>query len=198
MTDKEKLLAVFDDEILRTADYVTNRLAGPYKKWTTPDDIRQHIHQYAYGGGKKHLAKWLADGEPHRVVLAFYAVARQHCEKEKAAASGYEVTDLAWYSPENVAKWLPLALDPAWDGTNDVTDETEFTSGRTPAFEGGSLLATVADVRGALRACPDAAFTVRHDSDDAEAMAEACAKLSRWLGGEYPAAPGYRSERAAA
>lgn len=179
-----------DETVLEAIDFVTSQTAVKFRDFTSADDVRQELAVYAYGEGRKHIAKWYAADEKHRVYLALFGVANQYGETQKAAASGYEFQDLAWYAPDKLRDWLPFALDPAWDG---LSGERDGGGRQSSGREGGTLLAMVADLRSALRACPAAAHAVTPPCDDhSEEYHGGLVALADWLGGEYPSAPGYQ------
>lgn len=171
---------------------------GNFRRWVTADDVEQELRLYALvPPGSRQFTKWAEqeDGE-WRTMRALFGAARQYAEREKAVQSGYEVEDVAWYSPSKLAALIPLALDPNWDGLTGEDEEPGQPGGSAPAFEGGTLLAMVADVRAALGSAMDWA-TVQDFALDDELGMERLVGLADKLGGEFPDAPGYRRGRRA-
>lgn len=184
MTAPTKLFDI-DNEITHTARHAAARYAG----FADADDFRQEMHLYRLTAGKKHIEKWLRDGDYYRVRKALHGVVKRYGEEQKALASGYSYSDIAWYSPEKLADLVPLALDSQWDGLTGESGDGE-RRGKTDGREGGTLLAMIADVRSVLP--PD---VLPGDYDPlTEAGLERLRVLSERLGGESPsdAAPGYR------
>lgn len=163
-----------------------NIIHARYSDFVSYDDVLQEIHLYALGGGAKYIQKWLADDEPHRVRLALRGAGKRFCEKEKAQQSGYSPDDVAWYSPEKVAEILPHALNPKYDGLSGDDPDSNGHRGAAPGREGGGMLAMIVDVRRAV----DVYGKPLNDSDG-EYDAGYLERLSEFLGGDYPNAPGY-------
>lgn len=177
----------FDKVVPYVADFSYRR----YGRWgVTWDDIAQELWLYIHGPGKKHIDKWVADDEWFRVVRALFGVAKQYALNEKAALSGYDFNDLAWYSPEKLAELVPLALAANWDGMSTDGDAETGGRGNVDPAEGGNLLAMVMDVRRAVRGMEDLSF-----DPETEAGMHNLQTLCGRLGGEFPSAPGYRRRK---
>lgn len=178
-----------DGTVLPLIEHAADHAAPRYEQYVDPDDLRQELAAYAYGPGRSHITQHLKTGDELAARRLLHNAAKQYCEREKAHASGYQFEDIAWYSPAKLPDYLAYALDSKWDG---LTGEHDGGS-RTPSGrEGGTLLAMVADVRAALRACPDAEHVVRGGDPESDVYEEALGVLAGWLGGEFPDAPGFR------
>lgn len=183
-----------------TIDTLTNRIpqiAGKtyakFSRFVDRDDVEQELRIYLLGDGRRHIQKWIDDGDEFRVMRAMFGAARQFCEREKAAKSGYSFEDVAWYSPSKLATLIPLALNPGWDGLSGEGDDTA-AFGSTDGREGGTLLAMVADVR---RVVGSHHFTVGSFDPETEDGLANLEWLADRLGGEFPGAPGYGRGRRA-
>lgn len=176
---------------------VAAQVASRYQQFVDRGDVEQELHLYAVGPGKKHLDKLVADGDEFRIQRALFGAAKQFCEREKAAQSGYSFEDVAWYSPLKLADLIPLALDPKWDGLTGEGDESA-AYGSTDGREGGTLLAMVADVRRVVFR-PGGYLPKTADAYDPETELglENLERLADLLGGDYPEAPGYGRGRRA-
>lgn len=133
-------------EIYDIVSSVVKAIFPFYGKYVEFEDISQDIWLYRLGAGKKTIDRYAAAGNGKAIAATFRSVARRYCEIEKAARSGYEYRDVAWYTPSQVEDLLPLALDPGWDAIDaaagDGGDKAEY----------GTLLAMVMDVRRAISA----------------------------------------------
>jgi hypothetical protein len=174
---------------------IAAQVASRYPRFVDRDDVEQELRVYALGEGKKHLDRYVADGDEFRVQRALFGAAKQYAEREKAQKSGYSFEDVAWYSPSKLAELVPLALNPKWDGLTGQGDESA-AYGSTDGREGGTLLAMVADVRRAL-APTGTAWTVSDFDPETETGLRNLEWLADQLGGEYPEAPGYGRGRRA-
>lgn len=149
-----------------------------------PDDVTQEIWVWWFGEGANYVAKCRQSDERTKLYKAAYNAAIRYCEKERKATLGYDWRDDYRYTRPEVQRILPLALDPeyipnlAGGGLND-----EPASPKDPAC-GGSLLASIVDVRNAFvqLSDSDAAYlitaVVKHDHDWAAVSAETGLKES--------------------
>lgn len=179
-----------DDVILPAIDTATQATVSRYGRHVHPDGVRLEIYTYAYGPGRKHIAKWLAEGDQLHIDRALRHVGRQYAERQKAARCGYAFEDVAWYSEEKLHGLLEVALDDQWDGLTGDTD-ADGRGGGAPQ-EGGTLLAMVADIRAALDASPAERHVLESMDLGSVEYQAALSALSVFLGGCFPAAPGYR------
>jgi hypothetical protein len=183
------------DFIDDAARHAVNTTYPRFADYTDRADVEQEVRLYVLGDGAKHIAKWVADDEKFRITRALCGVARQYCEREKAARSGYSFDDIAWYSPEKLAELVPLALSAQFDGLTGDTDQSS-AYGSTDGAEGGTLLAMIADVRRALGQANDWANASDFDPETDVGLERLTALADR-LGGEFPGAPSYRHGRRA-
>lgn len=175
----------------KVISHVAKQAARTYGQWTTYDDLLQEIHTYQLANVKR-LEKWLAAGETFRIFRAYFGVAKQYGEREKAAQSGYRFEDVAWYDPLRLEDIIPLAMNPGWDGLTGERGDAEMPGARVTGSEGGTLLAMVLDVR---RVLSGKKFLVTDfDSSTPEGRGR-LEWLCVQLGGEYPAAEGYTPSR---
>ena len=179
------------DELAKLLAQTQRETADWYTDYVDPGDTAGEQALYAVEN-ERMLQKWIDRGEPHRVTLALRAVAKRYGETEKAHQSGYELGDVAWYSPLGLESLVPLALDPEWDGLTGEAEDSDLPHQSGPASEGGTLLAMVMDIRRVFHL-----HGHRHGSWDADT--ETGLANLEWvadkLGGDYPSAPGYSRGR---
>lgn len=186
-----------DKELLRMVTYIAGKAARSYADWTTYDDLYQEVYMYAFLTQRHRIDKWTADQDTTRVFRALFGVAKQYAEKEKAVKSGYDFSDLHWYTPQKLADLIPIALNDGWDGLTGLDNEQGMPGGKGIAFEGGSLLAMVMDLRAALvKTFKNGLKMNPTDFDISDPVGRGrLEKLAENLGGEYPDAPGYSRGR---
>lgn len=183
-------------DLLEEIGFVTSRLHRGFMRYVDRDDLHQEIALYAWGEGKREVARLIERDDGQRLRLLLYGAGRQYAEREKAYRSGYSFADIAWYTPETLRDLVPLALDPDFDGLTGDHDEPNVGGGKQSAgSESGTLLAMIADTRRALEACP----AERHDLSSLDETSDeytlALTQLAEYLGGPFPEAPGYRPRR---
>lgn len=187
-------LADLDAEVAEVNSAINRVVAmkfRTYQRWVTRDDLKQELVLY-HLDNKRMFAKWIEEKEQFRLMRALHGAAKQYAEREKAAQSGYEYGDIAWYDPVKLELLIPLALDPTWDGLTGEEEELGMPAAKSVSNEGGTLLAMVCDVR---RAIADMHFSVGFFDSSTEHGQANLEWLCMKLGGEYPEAPGYSPRR---
>lgn len=177
------------DQIVHVAKSTAKRFTG----FVTQEDVVQELHLYVLSN-ERQFQKWYADDEKFRIIRALFAAARQYAEREKAAQSGYDFTDVAWYDPVNLASLVPLALNPRWEGLSGDSDDSGMPQGKAVLGESGTLLAMVCDIRRALK---KSKFTATDFDPATDAGSANLDWLCGRLGGSYPYAEGYHPRRKA-
>lgn len=116
-------------------------------------ELVQEIYVWLYGKGKKRVERWLGSDpqQTTRIYLSLTDIAKSYAEQEKAAFLGYQIEDLAWYTPAIVETLLPYALNPHWTGESEQAEVKSRNP--KPLHERGDFLAMVMDVRRALSTC---------------------------------------------
>lgn len=178
------------DVIRVAALYQHNR----YGEFCELDDITQQLWAFVVDEDTRYrLDRLVIRGEAHRARREIYAVGKRWCETEKAARSGYEFKDVAWYHPTQLAELVPLALDAGWNPATSSIDEVDDGQPRQPADAkfGGTLTAMVMDVRKAL----DRTYLVGGFDPDTDTGMENLRVLAEQLGGEFPDSPSKKTER---
>ena len=144
---------VSDSFIPKAAHYVSRR----YSRYgVTKDDIYQEIYVWLLAEGTARVRRWLASDpqQSMRIWRSLIDAGRTYAEREKAHRVGYEQADVFWYSPGIVEAAMPLVLDTTFDGQVNQKDDTGVKHRKAPN-EGGDLIATIVDIRRAIKICPD-------------------------------------------
>lgn len=178
------------DELAPDAEKVIAGVAGAlakvYAKWVERDDVQQEIVVY-YLRHREAMDKLRAKGDywfNHRMFNA----GKLFCENEKAIRSGYELRDVAWYDPAQLAHLIPLVFNSNWDGLSGEDADAGMPRGKSPASEGGTLLTMVCDIRRVLKGKKMQAKDFDPDTESGPANLQ---RLCEALGGSFPTAPGY-------
>lgn len=167
---------------------VAGRVLKNYRRWTTREDIRQELWLFLLtpSADQRRVVRDLAkaDTDPRwmrSVVLKLRAVATTYGEAEKAAASGYHPDDVYWYSPAQVARLLPDALDPEWDAVSYGGDNVGGAGSGLPEARSDKN-AAVADVRRAIAGWTPAELADLWELD--QRFTDAVRRIVQVLGGE--------------
>lgn len=144
----------------RTDDSLTDaevtelwRIAGRQAAIVAPrysldvDDVIQEIWVWALSEGAGQIRRYLDAGHLGRVAKTFYSAAVRHGERDKRAGLGYDWRDDYNYSRPEVARLLPLALDPGSIPGLQGSALHDGPSARSDPAYGGGMLAAVVDVR---------------------------------------------------
>lgn len=171
------------DNIVRVA----KQTVGKYSDYVSVEDIIQQLHLYVLEN-EKMFTKWAERKQEPWAIRALHSAAKKFCETEKAHQSGYSVDDVYWYEPAQLANLIPLALNAGWDGLSGADEDRGMPQGKSPASEGGNLIAMVADIRRVLRGKK---FLLTDFDIETDEGAERLQWLCYQLGGEYPTTPGH-------
>jgi len=159
-----------------------------YRQYVTEADVQDALWRYVMTDEAAQSAICQDLDHPRLVLRHLQAVAQQYGEAVKAAASGYRVDDVAYYSQHSIRLLLPFALDPEWDGNVPhefaFADASRKIKGRD--VDAGSFAASVMDVRIALKGCPAAARVILTADETSTEYRSACRQLIDHLGGPKP------------
>jgi len=161
--------------ILDIAPSVARSVANRYGKWVERDDLKQECILWAMG-----RSEWINQqlNEPdtekrkhneQKLAWQMMRVAEKYARKEKAARSGYHTGDEVFYQTMTLAKLLPFVIASILDGTvlepaQEMVIDGQPRGASSPA-EGGSLLATLMDIKqkfGELEAEDKQVLTLRY------------------------------------
>jgi hypothetical protein len=137
----------------RQAEKVAARYEG-----VDPDDLAQEIWVWALSEGAERIRGYLEAGHEGRLTQAAYYEAVAWCESEKKrllAAQGYNWRDDYTYTRPEVARLLPLALDPATVPGLSGGQLHDGPAAKTDPAHGGGMLASLIDIRTAFAKLSD-------------------------------------------
>lgn len=127
-------------------------VARHYSGHTTVEDLVQEIALWWYSADPRLLATYLEDDGLSRLRRSVFRVAREAAEKSRRGSGEYDPAFVqARYRAAEILQVIPVALDPHGlpDG-GGVHDEGPRAPKGNLA-EGGEVLATLVDVRRALK-----------------------------------------------
>jgi DNA-directed RNA polymerase specialized sigma24 family protein len=122
-----------------------------YSTWTSVLDVRQHLWSWAYQNQDR-ISDYLNQEDGERIVRSILnQEARNYAVKERAAVSGYNPEDVAWYTVTAIKRTLPDVFD--------YNDWQSFQAGNggpsnQPAAWSGDRLATIIDISKAVDSLP--------------------------------------------
>jgi hypothetical protein len=105
---------------------------------------------------RQQMRKYLDAGHLGRIAKSFYNAATAYCEREKKATLGYDWRDDYNYSRPEIARILPLALDPTTIPGLSGSGLHDGPSAKSDPAYGGGMLASIVDVRVAYRKLSEA------------------------------------------
>jgi len=143
--------------IVDFAASVARSIANRYGKWVERDDVKQECIIWAMN-----RTEWVEEqlNEPdtekrkhneQKLAWQMMRHAERYARKEKAARSGYQPGDEAFYQSATLAKLLPFVIASVLDGTvlepaQEMILDGQPKGSSSPA-EGGALLATLMDIK---------------------------------------------------
>ena len=136
---------------------VANTIHRRYKAYVEKDDIKQELMAWSMTRAEDHtvdLMEPIEDRRKHneqRIAWQMRRVAERYARKEKAAKSGYQTNDEAYYESATLGQLLPFVIASVIDGTvleqaQEMIRDGQPKGSSSPA-EGGNLLATLIDIK---------------------------------------------------
>ena len=121
-----------------------------YEEDVDLDDLMQEAAVWWYGPGQKYLTEYITEDEKHvRLRRSIWRYVARYAQRERAARRGYLASDQERYTPMQVLRLLPVALDP--DGLPDGGGYyDDGPKAKVDPSVGGNTLAGLIDVRRAL------------------------------------------------
>lgn len=128
-----------------------------YGKFVERDDIKQECYNWALTRAayiNEQLGELDTDKRRHneqKIAWQMLRVAERYARKEKAARSGYQTGDEAYYERATLAQLLPFVIASVIDGTvleqaQEMVKDGQPRGSSSPA-EGGNLLAILLDIK---------------------------------------------------
>jgi DNA-directed RNA polymerase specialized sigma24 family protein len=136
---------------------VANSIYRRYKAYVEKDDVKQELMAWAMTRAEDHtldLMEPIEDRRKHneqRIAWQMRRVAERYVRKEKAAKSGYQTNDEAYYESATLGQLLPFVIASVVDGTvleqaQEMIRDGQPKGSSSPA-EGGNLLANLIDIK---------------------------------------------------
>jgi DNA-directed RNA polymerase specialized sigma24 family protein len=136
---------------------VANTIYRRYNNHVEKDDIKQELMAWALTRAEDHavdLMEPIEDRRKHneqRIAWQMRRVAERYARKEKAAKSGYQTNDEAYYESGTLGQLLPFVIASIIDGTvleqaQEMIQDGQPKGSSSPA-EGGNLLANLIDIK---------------------------------------------------
>ena len=128
-----------------------------YGKFVERDDIKQECYNWALTRAayiNEQLGEIDTEKRRHneqKIAWQMLRVAERYARKEKAARSGYQTGDEAYYERATLAQLLPFVIASVLDGTvleqaQEMVKDGQPRGSSSPA-EGGNLLAILLDIK---------------------------------------------------
>lgn len=143
------MAALTDADVKALAETVERAAKRLGKRYDTipPDDIAQEIWLWMLDTGADYVRRCIDTDQAHLLGKAAYHAGVRYAEKEWRASLPYDWRDQYVYSRPEVARLLPLALNPAETPGLSGTGLHDAPASRSDPAYGGGLLASIIDVR---------------------------------------------------
>jgi hypothetical protein len=184
----------FNNSVKELIENVAAGKARTYHEYCDREDLAQEMWLWALGKGRRTLEGLLGKGDLVRAARELATVAKRYGEAAKAAYHGYEIEDLAWYSPAIIAKLLPFVLDPEWEGLNARSADNSSGRKKSDKRESFDLQSAVFDVRRAIEKLRLPTDEEAYEGPDGLPLLE---RIGDFLGGDYPGSPSHGRGRKA-
>ena len=136
---------------------VANTIHRRYKAYVEKDDVKQELVAWAMTRAEDHIVDLMEPVEERRrhneqrIAWQMRRVAERYARKEKAAKSGYQTNDEAYYESATLGQLLPFVIASVIDGTvleqaQEMIRDGQPKGSSSPA-EGGNLLAMLLDIK---------------------------------------------------
>ena len=153
----EKAMTELHENIYDIVPSVVAAIHNRYHSFVEKDDLKQECLKWAITRSdyiNEQLAEPDTKKRQHneaRVAYQMRRVAERYARREKAARSGYNITDEAYYESATLAQLLPFVIASVLDGTvleqaQEMIRDGQPKGSSSPA-EGGNLLAVLVDIK---------------------------------------------------
>jgi DNA-directed RNA polymerase specialized sigma24 family protein len=149
----EAEVAVLDPMVRAQAEKVAARYQA-----VEADDLAQEVWVWIMEESSPALRGYIANGQPGALKRSLYHAAVNWCEKDKKrrlAEQGYNWRDDYTYTRPEVARLLPVALDPSAVPGLSGGELHDGPAAKTDPAHGGGMLASLIDVRTAFAKLSD-------------------------------------------
>jgi len=148
----------FEDELCTMSASVATAVHNRFKKYVDKADIRQECLAWGYRR-EQYIKDKLDETLPaeeyeiarKRIAWQMMRVAQKYARKEKAAMSGYDITDEAYYERTILGQLLPFVITSVLEGTTlELTQDMivdGMPKGTSMPSEGGKLLVSLLDIK---------------------------------------------------
>lgn len=148
--------------IYETASSVSYAVHRRYRNFIERDDLKQVCYEWAISR-ESYIAEQLNDPDPEqrkhnerKLAWQMKRHAERFARKEKAAKSGYHISDEVYYESFTLGQLLPFVIASVIDGT--VLEQAQEMimdgqpKGSSSPSEGGNILAALLDIKKAYLA----------------------------------------------
>lgn len=151
------LVAELHPVVYDLAPSVAGTIYRRYKNYVEREDIKQECLAWAMTRNS-YISEQMSEPNDERrkhneqrIAYQMRRVAERYARKEKAAKSGYQTGDEAYYESAKLGQLLPFVIASAIDGT--VLEQVQQMindgqpKGKSSPAEGGNLLAMLIDIK---------------------------------------------------
>lgn len=129
---------------------VALKIYRSYSSWVTRQDLESELWAWALKNESRILEYQRNGSDFERIIRAVLnKEARAYAIRERAAMSGYDSSDLEWYTPRSIRAVLPLVFDHEdWNSYGSAM--SSMPSSKPTANATGDMLATIVDIKSAM------------------------------------------------
>lgn len=154
---RNQTVTELNPSVYEIAPSVAYSVAQRYPKFVERDDVKQECLQWALTRAtyiNEQLGEPDADKRRHneqKIAWQMLRNAERYARKEKAAKSGYQTGDEAYYDKATLGQLLPFVIASVIDGAvleqaQEMVKDGQPRGASSPA-EGGNLLAILIDIK---------------------------------------------------
>lgn len=141
-------------DLASTVSYAVHRR---YRNFVERDDLKQVCYEWALSRAsyiEEQLSADTVEKRTHnesKIAWQMKRNAERYCRKEKAAKSGYHISDEVYYESFTLGQLLPFVIASVIDGTvleqaQEMMMDGQPKGSSSPA-EGGNILASLLDIK---------------------------------------------------
>lgn len=141
---------------------VARSVSRAYSSWVTTRDTESELWVWALKNERR-IVEYLNSTTPSEFNRLMGSIlnteARTYAIKERATMTGYDPSDLEWYTPRSVRAILPEVFDVE-DWQSFETSYSGMPTNKPLANASGDRLATILDIRAALASLQEDQVTI--------------------------------------